>query len=237
MESTNSFANSMTVKLRISASFLAVVLTGAVWFQRQTLHETRAERTRLQTPTAARETASPVDSDEIDHLRQSTRQLPKLRNEVRQLRAQTNGIEILRTEQQRMLARLASITNAPPRPPPTAEQGFVMSDTWANAGLATPESAIQTFFWALRARNLEALAACLHPDHARNNGLLHETTGEWNREALQEFLIMGNAPAFRIVKVESNSEDRIHAHIQAAVNGAIVTFDLAREGREWKFTP
>src|SRR5687767_3065480 len=226
----------MSIKLRISASFLVVVLLAAIWFQRQTLHEARAERTQVQTPAMEEQTAVPVDLGELEHLRQTTRELPRVRNEVRQLRAQTNELAHLRTAQQRLLGQLAGLTNAPPRTPPTPELGFVMCDTWVNAGVAAPEATIQTFFWALRHQNFEALATCWTPEEARSSGLINKTTGQWEPEALQRMRVMGDAPAYRIVRMESTSDDRVRAHIQAAVDGATLILELTRIGPDWKLS-
>jgi len=225
----------MWVKARISAIFAVVVLIAAIWAQRQTLHKERAERTRLQSinrPVGER-SADPEAITEMERLRKETRELPKLRNEVRQLRMQTNALRVLQGERERLLGELAGLTNAPPRPPPTPEQGFVLNHTWANAGLSTPEACIQSFFWAAHHQNLEVLAACIDPEHARDAGLIKET-GEWSPEALQQLLLLGKAQAYRIAQIESRADDRVTAHLQAAVDGATIRFSLIRTGADWK---
>lgn len=224
----------MWVKVRISAIFAATILIAAIWSQRQTLHEERAEVSWLQSINTSVGEPSP-DTDtitEIERLRKETRELPKLRNEVRQLWMQTNAFNSLRRENERLLAEFAALTNAPPRPPPTPEHGFALNHTWANAGLGTPEACIQSFFWAAHHQNLEVLAACLDPEHARAAGFIKET-GEWS-EGLQYLLLLGKAQAYRIVQIEPRAEDRVTAHLQAAVDGATMRFSLTRIGAVWK---
>ena len=145
---------------------------------------------------------------------------------------QTNAFNSLRREYERLLAEFAALTNAPPRPPPTPEQGFALTHTWANAGLGTPEACIQSFFWAAHHQNLEVLAACLDPEQARAAGFMRDT-GEWS-EGLQYLLLLGKAQAYRIVQIEPTAEDRVTAHVQAAVDGATMRFSLIPTGAVWK---
>lgn len=225
----------MSTKLQITAGFLAALLLVAVWLQRQRLQVARAE----QQSVAAEPTqpATPLkDLDEIEGLREQTRELPRSRNEVRQLRSQTNALAKAQVELQRLLAELARMTNAPPAPP-TPEQGFVMNNLWANAGLSTPESTIQTYFWALRQRDVETLAACLEARELEESGLLDRATGQWRSEGLEPlFDLFGAVPGFRIVEVQSSAEDKVRVQVQAAVNGEAISFSLTRISHEWKLS-
>src|SRR5262245_18019663 len=112
-DGSNWFGNNMLLRVRISAFFLAVLLVGTVWFQRQSLRQERAESVRLQSLTLEAP-ADFVDVDEVERLREETRDLPRLRNEVRQLRGQTNALSILQAEEGRLAAQFARITNATP---------------------------------------------------------------------------------------------------------------------------
>src|SRR5688572_9244739 len=139
--------DNMSTIARLTAGMLAALLVAAVWRQHRSLGEARGEKTRLKLIAAqpAQGPASREDLDEIERLGEQTRELPRCRNEVRQLRSQTNALAMLQAEWQGVLADLARMTNAPPAPP-TVEEGFVMNHLWANAGLASPESTIQTYF-------------------------------------------------------------------------------------------
>lgn len=223
----------MTLKANISWLFLAVLLVGGTWFERRVLREARAENQRLHAALQAGESSAdrsePVSNQGDPELK---RELARLRNEVRKLRAEKPQLDQLRMGNELLLQRIAGASQA--RPAPTPEQGFVMSEAWANVGFATPEAAIQTFFWALRQQDVLALTNSLTPETNKKSGLVDEQTGILHPEVVErEIQMLGRISGYRIVTMEVK-DDRAKAEVQAAVNGTTIKLSLRRIGQEWK---
>jgi hypothetical protein len=223
----------MTLKANISSLFVLILLAGATWSERRVLRDARAKNERLHAALQAAETSpSQAERTSNDSSLEVKRELARLRNEVRQLRAQKPELEKVRAGNELLAQKIAETSQS--RPGPTIEQGFVMNETWANAGFATPEATIQTFFWAMRQQDLAALVNCMTPETSRKSGLIDEQTGMVRPEAVdREMQEIGRIGAYRIAAIDVQG-DRAKAEIQAAVNGATIKFALRRVGQEWK---
>ena len=108
-----------------------------------------------------------------------------------------------------------------------------MNEAWANAGFATPEAAIQTFFWALRQQDAQSVVSCMTPETNKGSGLVDETGTIQPGMIEREMQLLGRIAAFRIVTMDVK-DDRAKAEVQAAVNGTAIKFSLRRIGQEWK---
>jgi len=97
----------------------------------------RAENTRLS--------QIAVDAGELDNLRRDKAELLRLRGEVTRLREQAATVA---RPPATATQRVRRERTAPPSPL-AGQPGYVPAEQFANAGLATPEAALQTFFWAL----------------------------------------------------------------------------------------
>ena len=100
---------------------------------------------------------SQVDADEWQRLRHEHSELMRLRGEVGVLRSGNEVLKRLLAEKQPPISSNASNTTPPPTPP----HGFVPSDSWINAGLATPNATVQTALWAAKMKNVPAYANTL----------------------------------------------------------------------------
>lgn len=87
---------------------------------------------------------------------EQNRELLRLRGEVGLLRQQTRGIEGVRAENRQAHAALE---RRRPGARAAATEDFWPQDSWAFAGHATPDAALQTSFWAANNGDLKALAA------------------------------------------------------------------------------
>jgi len=162
-------------------------------------------------------------------------ELPKLRNEVGQLRAVRTELSSARAENARLLE--AKRTGAViPRATPA---GFISKAGLVNAGLATPEDALQTFFWATREGNL-AVAMELMPsedgDKERFDKLTPEDRAreESNFRNSSEGRAMSAFNDFAVAQREQISEDTVVLHIRSSVATNTFPFQLKRYGTEWK---
>src|SRR5687767_7247955 len=99
---------------------LLAAAVGAAWVQRNSIAALREKNIELRqqadAENAARENrrAPPrVDDQEIQSLTEATRELPKLRNEVRQLRQQKPELERLQRENAQLATQISTSANRP----------------------------------------------------------------------------------------------------------------------------
>jgi hypothetical protein len=166
------------------------------------------------------------DADEAEKLREENQALPKLRNEVRQLRRQAGDLAALRAENQRLLADGKAI-NRPDAPAPLPAD-FLVRSGLRDAGLGTPETAIQTVFWAMCQGNVERLSQC-SLDGERE--FLNEDPEAKRKTLLEQF---SKFPGFRITEKKANSEDTVIVSLQTSIGGTVMPMKLKRVGDEWK---
>jgi len=229
----------------ICALLIAGALAGA-WVQRSALSKVRANNQRLreQSREAQRLAAENASLDllreenrEVEKLRNETRELHKLRDEVRQLREQKSDLDKLRAQNQQLRAR----TNRDGGPTSRAADArpLVTKEMLADTGWASPEAALETFFWAFRERNASRVRACFSEEAG---GELREDTDEQVLAGATN--LMDNFEGFQIVARKVVSENEINLGIRVvrkSVQGDGVardSMDMAlpfkRVGGEWK---
>jgi cell division protein FtsB len=222
---------------------LAGVVATAV-MQRKSISSMRSANADLQRQNeeAAQLTGENADltklravNQEVSALIESNKDLPRLRNEVRQLRQAKSEIEKLRAENARLAAAANFGTNSA-RPRLAEMEGYVAKEAWVNAGFATPEATIQTFFWAAQQGNLQRMAECMTPASRRGfemefEGKTDEQRTKMFEEGLAKLLRIGG---YRIAERQQTSESEIVLGIQAAAGGRAIQFGVYRIGSEWK---
>lgn len=125
-------------------------------------------------------------------------ELLRLRNEVRQLRDGRLEWDRLKVENNRLAAEIQSGA-LPQQFSETA--GYLAKEAWSNAGFDSPESALQTFFWAVREGDLERVAACFPENDRQYLTSLSQPGKEQERErTLAEFRQMIQSSGLRIVE-------------------------------------
>jgi hypothetical protein len=169
-------------------------------------------------------------NQEGDVLRQENKDLPKLRNEIRQLRLQLADLEKLRAENQRLLAqpKSAAANHAPAAVPPD----FIPKTALTDAGLDTPEAALQTLFSAMCRGDVKRLFQCslVRPES--------EPQGEAAERLRQELIEQwGKFPGYRIAEKKTVSPDEVTFGVQSSVGGQIMPMTFKRVGGEWKGNP
>ncbi|HUR45032.1 MAG TPA: hypothetical protein VMZ27_04070 [Candidatus Saccharimonadales bacterium] len=97
----------------------------------------------------------PGAEEEKGRLRESSKDLLRLRNEARQLRQEAAELASLREKNDRLRKALAEA--APQQNPFRVPEGFIGKETLSDKGLTTPEAAAETFFWAMREGNVERI--------------------------------------------------------------------------------
>lgn len=219
----------MKSKILFGIAFAAVIV--AVGWQRNAISQIRAanESLRQETPAPPLVANDPVSAatEEIEALQNANRELPKLRNEVRKLREEKRELEKLQTENQRLAASLkaAPKTGAPSL---SEAEGFVLKQTWSNAGFATPEATVQTFFWAIAQRDAKRIAECM-PDNDRQK-IERGLRGD------ESFSDLAKMQGFRIVEKKQIAEDKVELGIQAAAGGRVMPMPVRLVNGEWKLS-
>lgn len=151
----------------------AIAATGLVAVQHQQLGRLRSENATLRQASAeadqlkadlAKSTGAEADAeDEIARLREENRDLLKLRNQVYQLRQATAQFEQVSAENQR-LQSVARSSSKPETREVVFQPTVILVQNLYDQGLSTPEAAAETFFWADRDANGDALSRCILPE-------------------------------------------------------------------------
>jgi hypothetical protein len=155
----------------LALSLLAVAGLALVGWQHQqlgqlsgenaTLQQSAAEADHLKADLAKFNDAQAQDAAaEIDRLHEENRDLLKLRNEVNQLRDTRAEFQKVSAENQRLRSQPR------PTPQPVANQTLIQPiviniNALYDRGFNTPEDAVQTFYWARRDGNVDALSRCM----------------------------------------------------------------------------
>jgi hypothetical protein len=173
------------------------------------------------------------DDQELQSLTEATRELPKLRNEVRQLRQQRTELDRLRNENGKLATQISSRTN---RPKLAQMEGYVAKEKWTQAGFATPEATVQSFFWAVVNQDTSYFAQCMAPKMKQEFD--RQFAGKSPEEQQKVFgdgmAALGRMGGYRIAGTEYVSENKVVIGIEAAAGGHVIKMPLERIGNEWK---
>ena len=227
----------MKHKLPIITVALGVVALLA-FGERQILVQERARHQELQAELANGVGDPPTKNADLveprsEEAQSALRDLPRLRNEVRQLRESVGELPRLRDEHARLEKQLSEAGTKPKIAEPTPEGGFLMSSAWNFVGFATPEATLQSFFSAMRSSNVANVIACLPPEFGagdRGEERIRQTQSEFMKAAAGFRQVAG----YRITASEPVAEDRVTLKIQAAANGTIMDMRLRRIDGQWK---
>jgi hypothetical protein len=187
----------------------------------------------IETAAAASDEAATVDSNEVARLREETRELARLRNEVGQLRTRRSELDAARQEQVRLIAARQHETVTPRESP----SGFVSKDKLANVGFATPEDAVQTFFWAMREGSLRMVMQSISPndkERQRFEKMPPEQLAKMEQKGGRMGDELKNFTEFGVRSREVISDDAVVLHIGPSFNTNTLKFRLERTIEGWK---
>ena len=221
----------------VAAVLSAVVLLA--FGERQVLVQERLRHRELQAELAGTGARDPSSKNagqvefRSEEAQAALRDLPRLRNEVRQLRDSVAELPRLRDERARLGKQLSEAASKPKVGEPTPEAGFLMNGAWSFAGFATPEATVQSFFSAMRDSNVVHVIACLPPEFSageRSEERIRQTQSEFMRAAEGFRRVAG----YRIIATEPAADDRVTLKIQATANGTTIDMRLRRIDGQWK---
>jgi hypothetical protein len=160
---------------------------------------------------------------ELEALRPRQRELARLRNEVAQLRAQEAEAAKLRLEN----VRFASLQNGAPQKETNAmPAGFISRAAMSDAGLSTPEAAVQTYLHAMSEGDVKRVLQC----QSIEAQLTPEQEADQSETLRRQF---ANFPGFIIGETKIISADEEQIGVQASPGGVIFPIHLVRNGNEW----
>lgn len=215
---------------------LAMLGTGAVLWQQHSWSNLRhGQANRFLSEKATNWEVGALQS-EIITLREQTRDLPKLRNEVSQLRARRAELVAARAENARLLEVKRTGAMLPREIPP----GFIAKEQLQNAGYATPEAAVETFFWAMRESRLDLMLQSLSPNH-RDRKNFERLPPETRAQQISGFSAgnlgsprISNFSDFTVMEREQISDETVLLSLRSSASAKVAKYRLKRLGTEWK---
>lgn len=169
-----------------------------------------------------------AENEEVVKLREENKELLKLRNEVRRLRRDAEGLGQLRSENQGLEARLKSVSQ--PGQPVEIPADYIKRDALMDAGQATPEATVQTFFWAQCQGKIERAADCELSGRDYKDWTAEEREKEGKRMADG----FRNFSGFRIAGKHEISPDEVELDLQSNPGGSTMPMKLKRTDAGWK---
>jgi hypothetical protein len=226
-------------RLKFIAVGVLVAAMAVAWMQKKSIGGLREANAALRQQAAEAEKAQNEaasqggDNPEIEALTEATRELPKLRNEVRQWRQQKPELERLRNENGRLAAQIASATN---RPKLAQMEGYVAKEKWAQAGFATPEATVQSFFWAIANQDVSYMVQCMAPKMRAqyDRQFAGKSLEEQQKELAQGMAALAGMGGYRIAETEQVSENKVVVGIEAAAGGHVMKMPIERIEGQWK---
>ncbi len=223
-------------RITIICGALAIAGTIAVLWQQQSLSKLRENPNRGFTNEVLSDSSATnaAHEQEIISLREQTKDLARLRNEVSRLRATRAELAVARAESTRMLEAKQNGTPIP-QPPP----GFTSRQHLANAGFGTPEAALQTFFWAMNQGEFEAAMQALSPAN-RERKHFDKLSPEERAHIVNESKRNGPEKSmahfndFGVRLREDVSEDDVVLHVGSSLSTNTMRMSLQRLDGEWK---
>ena len=221
---------------------VAVAVSVAVLLQWRTVAGLRSENAALQSAiiSPAGTQSAPdhgfASNEEVSQLRRENQDLPRLRNQARELRSQLTELAAAREENERLLQAKQRSAEARLVVPADPSQ-FTQKEALAEVGLATPEAAIQSFFRAMRDGDARRWLECVSNDF-RNRRIVNpqkqpEFT-KWGLQLREEMQMFRN---FRIVERKDLSPEKVVLDLQSSEGPAVVQMPLVVVGGEWKVDP
>ena len=155
------------------------------------------------------------------------RELLRLRGEVGVLRRQTNELANVQTEN----SQLRSASNAPPpRDPSQPAPDYLPRESWAFAGYADPDSALQSCLWAWSSGDPKTVMASITPAHRAQWGFKSD-----EEIASQIARNLRNAKGFLILERKKVSDHEFRLSVSDAAIKQKIGFCYKRIDSEWKF--
>jgi len=157
-------------------------------------------------------------------------ELLRLLAEVARLTRRKQELSPTLTENQRLKARLAYVTTNAQAALPA---DYMRKSAAKNAGYATPQSAMETFLWAVQSKSITNLLDAFSPEEA----VKMQQSFQNSRQNSEDF-VKGAAviPGFRILRTELNGPDQAKVYLEIIPGTEPTAMDLKLVNGQWKLT-
>jgi len=167
-------------------------------------------------------------------------ELLRLRNQAAQLKQATNELQKLRAQAQQQLqaaqqARSAEVpVVATPPPPTTGASAAIPRESWAFAGYATPEAALQSAIFAMSQGDIQTYLASLSHEEAQRvqKSFESKTPEQVAQEGQRE---MAKVKSFQVLGREDLGPDRVMLQVYATGEERVTRVLMQKVGEEWKW--
>ncbi len=188
-----------------------------------------AENLRLSNLVAGAKDAQSLTADQLQ-------ELLRLRGEVGRLRNQLREAEQASQESRQLRASAKPPADASARDSSAQPAQRVPRESWAFAGYATPEAALQTMVWAWSNHDMETLLASFSPEGRKN---LENELGDKSSagQALAAFPIDLSKASYYDIKQTETSDNKVSLVVAFELPfqiGYSHHFTMTNLGTEWK---
>lgn len=218
---------------KILAGLVAVGLVVALGWRQREIQQVRRENQELGTlPNQQPEVGALASRSELEaemaRYKQVNSDLPRLRNDVRQLRRKMD--EASQVQQENAQLRTLLATGKPSQAVPGRPEKFIPFGDLRDLGNSTPEALVCTTFWALVKGETNRLMDCIYVDPA-NRSLPFPSFGLGGELAKRD---TNGFPGFGIIGQKNVSPDEVVLALQAAEQGSVMELTAIRVGNQWK---
>ena len=225
-----------TIVLPVIAAVAALVGGTAAFHQQAQVAELTTRTQELQrvrpAPGTRQAPAAPPTRPDDSLSAADKLELLRLRGEVTRLCDRQRELAPVRVENQSLRAQTAAQGTSTggsrvPLPP-----GYVRRQDAQAVGQATPEAALQTFFWSLEHRDTNALFQVLTAEGAQG------MQNELERHGAEEFWnLLRVVPGYRLVRSEPRSDDEVALHYDFLPGDSAQQMTAIKTEGQWKLRP
>ena len=213
---------------------LAALLGGLAAFRQQSqLRDLAASADRLQTTlrSTTKPTVPPAASSLTALSEAEKLELMRLRAEVTRLRQRQRELANVRQENEALRSTFATGGTNASGARFTALPGWVRRHEAQFLGSATPEAALQSFFWAIEHRDTNVLMQILGEDQAEH---ISRAIAEEPEEFWAEVAIL---PGYRLVASEPRSDTEVILKVEILPTEPPQDMKVSKVGNEWRLSP
>lgn len=226
--------------LIFGASLLAIIhwrKSAALNYDNELLREQLQE---LRTENEAANRLVEINQSSAETLKQQTKELMQLRNQVTQLRSENKDIQTVRAENQQLKNELgqrrsassgqAASTGANRDP---AVDVFPR-ERWTFAGYASPESALVSAIWAMKEGNPETYLNSLSPQEQERMARVWQEKTETEIAEKHRNDVSAIA-GLRVLERQNISPTEVVMNVMLEGPGRVERIRMNQVGQEWKF--
>jgi hypothetical protein len=213
---------------------LALALGTASVRQQRNLAGLRSELGELQTLAQQRQAAAAASrtkpASPVQPLSETEKlELIQLRAEVTRLQERRKELAAVKAENEKLQEHLASAGSGTEQA--SLPAGYVRRREARFVGAATPEAALQSFFWALEQRDTNALLQLLGP------GVAEDFRRQLGQHGADDFWKAVHIPGYRIVEVEQKADDHVVLKVEILPGEPPDTMNLRWLEGGWRLSP